>query len=156
MRITLSLSSVRQVPASDLAWRFVLGGTVTAATALVGRACGPGIGGVFLAFPAILPASLTLVAKEQARRKAALGLSGTIRGRKAAALDALGAFLGSAGLLGFAVTMQRLAIQVRPAFALAGATLAWFAIAWLPWALRHAHLLKHRKRPPITGRTGRR
>ena len=156
MRITLSLSGVRHVTAGDLAWRFVLGGTVTAATALVARAYGPGIGGVFLAFPAILPASLTLVAKGQERRKAALGLSGTIRGRKAAALDALGAFLGSAGLLGFAVAMQRLAIQVRPAFALAGATLVWFAIAWFLWALRHAHVMKSGKEPPITGRTARR
>jgi Protein of unknown function (DUF3147) len=41
--------------------RFFFGGLVTALAGLVAKVWGPVVGGLFLAFPAILPASLTLV-----------------------------------------------------------------------------------------------
>jgi hypothetical protein len=49
------------------------------------------VGGLFLAFPAIFPASATLVEKHEAENKKRRGLSGMVRGREAAALDAAGA-----------------------------------------------------------------
>jgi hypothetical protein len=48
-------------------------------------------GGLFLAFPAIFPASATLIEQHERRRKQGTGGHGTLRGRRAAALDAAGA-----------------------------------------------------------------
>jgi hypothetical protein len=54
---------------------------------------------LFLAFPAVFCASATLIEKHERDRKQKAGLPGTRRGRQA---DALGAAIGSFGLLGFA------------------------------------------------------
>ena len=43
---------------------------------------GPGIGGLFLAFPAIFPASATLIEKHEEQRKQVRGLQGTRRARE--------------------------------------------------------------------------
>jgi hypothetical protein len=51
--------------------RFGLGAGVSALAGVVSALAGPRIGGMFLAFPAILLASLTLVAKEDGPRQAA-------------------------------------------------------------------------------------
>jgi hypothetical protein len=55
-----------------------------------------------LAFPAILPASATLVEKHEREKKQAAGILQMIRGRQAAALEARGAAMGSIGLAVFA------------------------------------------------------
>ena len=46
-----------------------------------------------MAFPAIFPASATLIEKHEKERKARAGIRNTLRGRQAAALDAPGAVL---------------------------------------------------------------
>jgi hypothetical protein len=46
------------------------------------------IGGLFLAFPAIFPASATLIEKHVRERKEKAGLPGARRGKEAAAFDA--------------------------------------------------------------------
>jgi len=48
--------------------RFVLGGLISAAAAAIAKSSGPEIGGLFLAFPAILPAAATLIAKHEIGR----------------------------------------------------------------------------------------
>lgn len=83
--------------------RFVFGGTVTVLAGIVAKHFGPAIGGLFLAFPAIFPASATLLEKHQREKKKKAGISETSRGGQAAALDAYGAALGSIGLLCFAL-----------------------------------------------------
>jgi hypothetical protein len=150
MRPGFNVSALRELTFSEAAQRFVLGGLVTAGAGLIAREYGPGGGGLFLAFPALLAASLTLIAKHQKERKARQGLHGVIRGRKAAALDALGAVMGALGLVAFAIAIQRLAIAARPAMALAGATFVWFGIASALWWLRR-NLLRRRpvRRPRI-------
>jgi hypothetical protein len=45
----------------DYALRFILGGVVTASAGVIAKIYGPVIGGLFLAFPAIFPASATLM-----------------------------------------------------------------------------------------------
>ena len=50
----------------ELSWkayglRFAFGGLITAITGLIAHNFGPVVGGLFLAFPAILPASVTLI-----------------------------------------------------------------------------------------------
>ena len=96
---------------------------------------GPVVGGLFLAFPAIFPASATLIEKHVRRRKEKAGLSGVRRGREAAALDAAGAALGSLGLAAFAVVIWLL-IERSPALALVLVTAAWLTVAVLAWAVR--------------------
>jgi hypothetical protein len=71
--------------------RFVLGGLVTSATGLIAKEFGPSFAGLFLAFPAILPASATLIEKHEREQKERKGLHGLYRGRYAAGADSAGA-----------------------------------------------------------------
>jgi len=75
---------------------------------LIANKWGPGVEGLFLAFPAIFPASATLVEKHEKTKKTATRLDRTIRGREAAGLDAADAAIGSIGLIAFAVAIRRL------------------------------------------------
>ena len=68
--------------------RFIFGAAISAVAGLVGMRFGLRGGGIFLAFPAILPASLTLIEKKEDTDRA-VG-------------DIKGAVLGSTGLLLFA------------------------------------------------------
>jgi hypothetical protein len=96
---------------------------------------GPIIGGLFLAFPALLPASLTLVEKHEVQKKAEKGLSGTQRGRQAAAADAVGATLGGVGMIMFGFVVWQLA-SYGPWIVLPLAILAWTVIALSLWLMR--------------------
>jgi len=136
MRVSFTLDGIRQTSWRDYAVRFVFGGTLTAVTGVIARRYGPAVGGLFLAFPAILPASLTLLASHQRQRKAKLGLHGSIRGGQAAALDALGASFGSVGLLLFGALAWRLLPRLRPAPVLLLATAVWALCGYLVWRLR--------------------
>ena len=64
---------------------------------------GPVVGGLLLAFPAIFPASATLIEKHEKEKKEKQGLNGTLRGRQAASADAAGSAMGSLGLIVFAI-----------------------------------------------------
>ena len=69
-RLRASLGKLRRVAAWEYALRFAAGGAITAITGLIAQRWGPAVGGLFLAFPAILPASLTLVKQHDGRRRA--------------------------------------------------------------------------------------
>jgi hypothetical protein len=104
MRIKVDFSAVRQTRWFEYATRFAFGGLVTVATGIIAQKYGPSVGGLFLAFPAIFPASLSLVDKHTREKKERAGLNGKNRGRTAAALDARGGAKGALGLLAFALT----------------------------------------------------
>ena len=108
---------------------------MTVVAGVIAARFGPVVGGLFLAFPGIFPASATLIEKHVRRRKEKAGLSGVRRGKEAAALDAAGAALGSLGLAAFAVVIWLL-IERSPALALVLATAAWLAVAVLAWMVR--------------------
>ena len=135
MIVHLNLPALRETHWYEYLIRFVLGGGMTVITGLIAARFGPIIGGLFLAFPAIFPASVTLIDKHVRQRKENAGLPGVRRGREAAALDAIGATLGSFGLAAFAVVIW-LMIELSPAVALVLATAAWLAISMCAWALR--------------------
>ena len=61
----VDFSSLRNAHWWQFAVRFVLGGAVTACTGLVAQHWGPVVGGLFLSFPAIFPASATLIARHE-------------------------------------------------------------------------------------------
>ena len=77
---------------------------------------GPVFGGLFLAFPAIFPASATLVAKHETHKKQNAGIETNSRGRQAVAVDAAGAPLGSVGLAAFALTVWKFLPYYNSAF----------------------------------------
>ena len=98
MIVQFKPSALRQTRWYEYLVQFVLGGAMTVVAGLIAARFGPAVGGLFLAFPAIFPASATLIEKHVRERKEKAGLSGARRGKEAAALDAGGAALGSFGL----------------------------------------------------------
>lgn len=135
MIVSAKLSALRETRWYEYAIRFVLGGATTVLAGLIGARFGPVVGGLFLAFPAIFPASATMIERHERERKEKAGLLGVRRGQQAAALDALGATLGSIGLTAFAVVIWQL-IKVSPALALFLAMLFWFGVSILAWRAR--------------------
>jgi hypothetical protein len=114
-----SLSKLRKLRAWEYLVRFAFGGAVTALAGWAGNKYGPAIGGMFMAFPAILPASLTLVAQHG--------------GRRDAIDDARGSRVGVVALAGFALVVL-LEAQRWPPIAVLGAALgAWILIAAGAW-----------------------
>jgi hypothetical protein len=90
---------------------------------VVGLTLGERVGGMLLAFPAILPATLTLIANEQGEQRSFHDLQGTVAG--AFGLVAFGVIA--------AITIGRLNVLV----ALGLSLLAWCALAgslYLVWA----------------------
>ena len=85
--------------------RFGLGGLATVVTGMIADNIGAAVGGLFLAFPAVLCASATLVETHERREKRQHGLNGQRRGTDAAALEAAGAAIGSIGLASFALVV---------------------------------------------------
>ena len=145
MRVSIDVSSVRRTTVFEYAIRFLLGGIITAVTGLIANRFGAAAGGLFLALPAIFPASVTLVEKHEIEKKHSTGLRGTIRGREAAALDAAGAAIGSIGLFGFAIFVGRFAGRYSAWTVVLSATLIWFATAGLIWRLHKSRMLKRFK-----------
>jgi len=136
MRVSVDTSALRKTKWHEYAVRFVFGGAVTAVTGIIAHKFGPSIGGLFLAFPAIFPASATLVEKHERQKKERVGLHGVIRGRQAASLDAAGAAMGSIGLLAFAFVVWQTMPRIGPWLSLGAATAAWLATAVLTWKIR--------------------
>ncbi|MCU1239878.1 MAG: hypothetical protein JWO71_604 [Candidatus Acidoferrum typicum] len=100
---------------------------------LVAKKFGPTVGGLFLAFPAIFPASATLIEKHEKQRKERAGMHAGHRGQDAAALDAAGAAMGSIGLIAFAILVW-FSLPRFPTWAvLAGSALAWLVVSVCVW-----------------------
>jgi hypothetical protein len=135
MIVHLKLSALHETRWYEYLTRFALGGAMTVIAGLIAARFGPVVGGLFLAFPAIFPATATLIEKHARERKEKAGLAGARRGKEAAALDAVGATLGSFGLVVFALAVWLL-IERAPSLALLLATVAWLAVAVLGWWLR--------------------
>jgi len=133
MRIKLNKAALQETKWYEYALRFVFGGLVTALTGVIAKKFGAGIGGLFLAFPAIFPAAVSLIEKHEKEKKQRAGLDGTVRGRSAAALDAAGTAMGTVGLLVFAVLVWRFIDRYPPWIVLPGATVAWFAVSVSIW-----------------------
>jgi hypothetical protein len=129
MIVRIKWSALKQTHGYEYVVRFVLGGLATVFAGVLADRYGPEIGGLFLAFPAIFCASATLVEKHERDRKARKGLRGGERGRRAAALDAVGAGWGSLALAAFAIVIWTAAPH--------GATcsLGLASVTWLAFAI---------------------
>jgi hypothetical protein len=109
---------------------------ITAFAGIIAKKFGPGIGGLFLAFPAIFPASATLIEKHEREKKESLGLKGAIRGRSAASVDAAGSSMGSIGLFVFAFVVWQFMPSDPAWIVLAAATLLWLGVSVAVWQIR--------------------
>lgn len=116
-------SAARSVSSRAMAIRFAFGALLSVIAGVVGLTAGPLLGGAFLAFPAILPATLSLIEHED--------------GERSARDDDEGALLGSVALVGFAVVASQLLPSGAP-LALLAATVTWLGIALVLYvASRH-------------------
>ena len=140
MIIKAEIAELKQTNWRECLVRFAAGGLITAGAGMIADAYGPKVGGLFLAFPAIFPATLTMIAKHEREKKERQGVSGHRRGIDAAGVDAFGAAMGSVGLIAFALLGWRLLPEQPPGFVLLLAAAAWFNVAvatWLIWKRRH-------------------
>ncbi|MGW4557383.1 DUF3147 family protein [Streptomyces sp. NPDC004365] len=123
-RVRVDWRAAMRTPRKDVLLRFGFGAGVSLLAAVVSALFGPFIGGVFLAFPAILLASLTLVAEEEGIRRARD--------------DARGAALGTLGLWAFAVVAAVLVRHHSAWLALGAATAAWAGVSLAAYAVTWA------------------
>ncbi|RCG33139.1 DUF3147 family protein [Sphaerisporangium album] len=130
--IRVDPSKLRHIALRALALRFAFGAAVSVVAGLVGGRWGPVAGGIFLAFPAVLAATLTLIETEE-------------RDRILAAQDARGAVLGAIGMIAFALCVWALAPRVSAIAALGVATVVWAVVATalyrLTWGSRQGRRL---------------
>jgi PncC family amidohydrolase len=116
----LDLGKLRAIRAKDFLVRFGFGFVVSVIAAVIGDVAGARIGGLFLAFPAILPATLTLVERKE--------------GIAQALSDIRGATLGAIGMIAFAVVMV-LTVRHSPALAVPAALLGWVVVSAVAYLL---------------------
>jgi hypothetical protein len=116
-RIRFEPGALRQMDKRQALIRFAAGAGASLVAALVSQFAGSRPGGPLLALPAILIASLTLIADDD--------------GLRAAIDDSRGAVLGGLGLVAFAVIAWRLLDQVPTWLVLLLATVGWVAVSLL-------------------------
>jgi hypothetical protein len=107
-------SKLSKASPGEIAIRFVFGAGIALIAALVAHVLGARAGGLFLAFPAVLPATLTLIEKKEGTTKAWA--------------DASGGALGAVGLAAFAL-VAFLLLRWNPVAALLLALLAWALVS---------------------------
>ena len=112
--VGLDWAKLSKASPPELLIRFVFGGGIALVAAICGSVFGPRFGGLFLAFPAVLPATLTLIEKKEGTTKAWA--------------DASGGVLGAIGLAAFAFTALQL-LRANPVVALALALVAWVLVS---------------------------
>jgi uncharacterized protein DUF3147 len=120
-RVRFDRDALRSVQPRDLAVRFAFGFGVSVAAGIVTLAFGSRTGGLFLAFPAVLPASLTLIENKEGRRQA--------EG------NAVGAIIGAVALVAFALTARALFTHIPGAAVEAIALGAWLGVSLLLYLL---------------------
>lgn len=139
MIIKLNFGALRRTTWHEYLARFILGGLITALTGWLASTFGPGFGGLFLAFPAIFPASATLLEKHEREKKQHAGITFTVRGRLAAALDARGALMGAIGGMVFGAIAWKSLAYGHPFATLGLAVLGWLGASSLLWYARKHH-----------------
>lgn len=136
MGLQFKPSSLKQTKWYEYLIRFVFGGLITVATGIITQKYGPVVGGLFLAFPSIFPASVTLVQshkKESEQKEGEPKATSEREGRKAAGITALGSAMGSLGLLGFAMVLWQMSTHLADWLVLVLAMLVWLVVNVLVW-----------------------
>ena len=142
MMVQAKFDALKGIKPHELAIRFAFGGLVCVAAGLIAKCFGPGIGGLFLAFPAIFPAGASLVESHEKMHKARAGFDGTRRGRAVASIDAAGAAIGCIGLTGFAIVIWTLLTSLNTYAVFALASLVWLTASVGCWMIRKSRLFR--------------
>jgi len=103
--IEVRLAALKGAKAREYALRFLFGGSCTVLAGVIAEHYGPVVGGLFLAFPAIFPAS------------------------------AKGAVLGAAALAIFALVVWKALPSGKPGWVIGEGLAAWMAAAAILWGL---------------------
>lgn len=135
MLVSIRTKALNETKVWEYVVRFVFGGLATALAGLVSHKGGPFAGGLFLAFPVIFCASATMIERHEWKRKADRGLEGKRRGKLAAALDSVGALLGSIGLVAFGSIVWLLG-ESGAITAIATALTSWLVLSVTLWWCR--------------------
>ena len=135
MRIQTNFAALKRSKWQEYLVRFLFGGGVTALAGIIAKQYGPGVGGLFLAAPAIFPAAATLLEKHE-EKKARTKAGKELFAHQVAGVEAAGAAMGSIGLIAFAVVLWRLLPRYPAAAVLAAATLVWFVVSLAMWLAR--------------------
>jgi uncharacterized membrane protein (GlpM family) len=137
----LDLAALRQQSARAYLLRFGFGAAISLVAALAGMRFGPHVGGLLLAFPAVLPASLALIEHRQ--------------GRHEAAIDARGAIMGAAALIAFAIVAAWSLGRLNLVLSIAAAGLSWIVAALVLYVVLVRYRWR-RARPPAAAAPKRR
>jgi hypothetical protein len=136
MRLNLKFDSLKETKPTEYVSRFVFGGVVTVLAGFVADHYGPVLGGLFLAFPGILPAGVSLVEKHKTLREKAEGKLGTWSARGQASVEAAGASVGTLGPMRFAVVLWQGLPTHNFLFMVLTAAGTWIVVSWLFWWTR--------------------
>jgi hypothetical protein len=120
-RPALSLGKVKETTTRELIIRFVAGAATSIASGGVTLVFGPRVGGILLGFPAIMAASLTLIAEEEDITEA----------RE----DGRGAIVGACALTLFAAVAALTFGHLPGGVVLAISTVVWAAAAMLGYVV---------------------
>ena len=142
MIVHARFSAIKGIKPHEWIIRFAFGGTVCVIAGLIAQRFGPVIGGLFLAFPAIFPASASLVETHERLHKARAGFDGTNRGRIVAAIDSRGTAMGCIGLAGFAFVFWIWLPRAGVIQTFVLATLVWLTLSVGLWLLHKKHILR--------------
>jgi hypothetical protein len=112
----IELGALRKIRPREPVIRLAFGAFASLLAGCITLVFGARAGGLFLAFPAILTAGLTMIEKKD--------------GRSAAVHDIEGAVLGAAGLAAFAIVVEQALQRTSLGWALALALGAWLATAF--------------------------
>jgi hypothetical protein len=155
MFIQTNFSALSKIKWNELATRFVFGGATTAIAGLIAKHYGPLVGGLFLAFPAIFPASATLLGKKQEQKKSKHGMPGRRRGIRAAAVEARGVAWGCVGLVCFALLIWKLIAGWNAGAVLGAATALWLIVSVALWTATRTlrHMYRRAEQPVATPRS---
>jgi Protein of unknown function (DUF3147) len=118
-RPSFSVGNVKETTARELLIRFAAGAATSVASGLVTLGFGARVGGILLGFPAIMAASLTLIAEQDDARDA----------RE----DARGAIVGACALTLFAAVAALTFGHLPGGVVLALATVVWLVVSVLAY-----------------------
>ncbi len=111
----VDFGALREIRPSALAVRFAFGFAVSVVAGLIGVAAGQRAGGVMLAAPAVLPATLTIIERQEGHGPAVTEVQGSVP--------------GAVALIGFALVAATATARLPLGAALAAALATWAAVA---------------------------
>ena len=113
--VSMDPARLKDVELVEFLTRFLFGAVISLVAGLLAMRFGYHLGGLFLAFPAILPASLTLIEKKE--------------GSRSADIDAMGAVIGALGMVAFAVVAATTVSRLPAVLALGLAAITWLVVS---------------------------